>query len=89
MSQRVKITVKPEFKDKVVGYNGRSLPLGKRKDLDVLARIAKESGDKSLLMLFEEVPTQEQITSEKASNTVKAIRKATAKPAVDDSETQK
>ena len=69
-----KIRIKSEFKDRVVGYNGRSLPLGIRKDLHILARIAKQSGDKSLLEMFEEVPTQKEINEQKSKESVEAIR---------------
>lgn len=71
--------LKPEYKDKVVGYNGRLLPLGKRDDLHILAALAKRSGDKSLLELFDETPTEKAEKEIKTSETLKTIRKATGK----------
>lgn len=55
------LKIKPEFLDTQIGFNGSGLPLGIRKDLHVIAKTAIESGDKSLLNLFEEVPTLDQI----------------------------
>ena len=71
------VKLKAEYKDKVVGFNGRSLPLGVRKDLDILADIAKKSGDKSLLDLFEETASDAAAKADKTAKTVKSIRKVT------------
>lgn len=73
------IKIKPQFKDKVVGYNNQSLPLGQRDDLDILAQIAKDSGDPSLLELFEEIPSDAIINASKSEKTVQAIQEVTAK----------
>lgn len=49
--------IKDEFKSTFIAFNGggRKL-LGERDDIDVLAIIAHESQDKTLLVLFEELP---------------------------------
>ena len=70
----LKIKIKPEFKDKVVGYNGRSLPLNKRKDLDVLALIAHDSQDKSLLNLFEELPSLAELNKQKTAKVAEELK---------------
>lgn len=49
-------TIKPEYKTKRVVYNNSGVALGKRTDHNELAIIALESGDKSLLRLFENIP---------------------------------
>ncbi|WP_313215012.1 hypothetical protein [Soonwooa sp.] len=70
----LKIKIKPEFKDKVIGYNGRSLPLSKRRDLDVLARLALESQSKELLPLFEEIPTLEELNKQKTNKVLEDLK---------------
>jgi hypothetical protein len=59
--------IKEEYKATIVGYNNSGIPLGERKDLQLLAEIAVKSGDESLLVLFEERPTQEMINRIKTS----------------------
>lgn len=60
--------IKEEHKDRVVGFNGSGLPLGQRTDLKVLAEIAIKSNDKSLLELFEELPTLEVVEELKSKD---------------------
>lgn len=60
--------IKDEHKDRVVGFNGSGLPLGQRTDLKVLAEIAIKSNDKSLLELFEELPTLEVVEELKSKD---------------------
>ena len=55
------VKIKTEFLDTVIGFNNSALPLGKRKDLHILAQMAKTSHDPSLLNLFEELPAQKEL----------------------------
>ena len=55
------LKIKKEHKDRVIGFNNSVRPLGDRNDLLVLAEMAVKSGNKNLLDLFENVPTQKQI----------------------------
>jgi hypothetical protein len=59
-----KIKIKDEFKGVQIGFNGSGLPLGMRNDVDVLAQIAIDSQDESLLSMFENLPTAAEIQSE-------------------------
>ena len=49
------VKIKTEFLDTVIGFNNSALPLGKRDDLNILAEIASNSKDQSLINLFEEL----------------------------------
>lgn len=60
--------LKDEHKDRVIGFNGSGLPLGQRNDLKELAEIAVKSNDKSLLELFEELPTIAEIEKSKSKD---------------------
>ena len=60
--------LKEEHKDRVIGFNGSGLPLGQRNDLKDLAEIAVKSNDKSLLELFEELPTLAEIEKSKSKD---------------------
>ena len=55
------VKIKTEFLDTVIGFNNSALPLGKRDDLNILAEIASNSKDQSLINLFEELPDQEEL----------------------------
>jgi hypothetical protein len=59
-----KIKIKNEFKAVQIGFNGSGLPLGMRDDLDVLAQIAIDTKDESLLSMFENLPSATEIKSE-------------------------
>ena len=59
------IKIKETAKEKIVAYNGRALPLGQRSDYGELAVIALESGDPSLLEVFETLPTLEELKKKK------------------------
>ncbi|MDN5578728.1 MAG: hypothetical protein L0G11_05195 [Chryseobacterium sp.] len=78
------VKIKTEFLDTVIGFNNSALPLGKRKDLHILAQMAKTSNDPSLLNLFEELPAQKelnQIKEEKLlEETAHVSKKQTKKP---------
>ncbi|TWP31880.1 hypothetical protein ETU08_00025 [Apibacter muscae] len=69
------LKVKEEYKNKVIGFNGRSLPLGQRKDLDKLAELAVKSGDLSLLNLLEEIPSIQEIEEKKGKKLMEEIKK--------------
>ena len=62
------LKIKTEFLNTVIGFNNSDLPLGKRNDIHLLAEMAVNSKDESLLNLFEEQPTYpgvEKIKEEK------------------------
>jgi len=59
------IKIKETAKEKLIAYNGRALPLGQRSDYGELAIIALESGDPSLLEVFETLPTLEELKKKK------------------------
>jgi hypothetical protein len=65
--------IKEEFLGVVIGFNGSAQPLGKRDDIDVLAIIAQQSQDPSLLKLFEEnLPDADVLIKEKVDAEIKA-----------------
>lgn len=59
------VKLKKEHKATVVGFGSSGLPLGQRTDLNDLAIIALKSRDTTLLNLFEELPTLEELQREK------------------------
>lgn len=61
------LKIKKEFQETRVAFNGSGLPLGLRTDIHVLARIALDGGDDSLLNLFEETPTDEMVKDAEAA----------------------
>lgn len=56
-----KAKIKAEFKDVQIGFNNSGVPLGMRDDIDILAKIAIESKDPTLLNLFETIPSRNEI----------------------------
>lgn len=56
-----KATIKKEFKDTVVAFGSSGKPLGERKDLNDLAILAHQSGNKNLLQFFDELPSLEDL----------------------------
>ncbi len=69
------IKIKESAKEKVIAYNGRALPLGQRSDYAELAVIALESGDTSLLEVFETLPTLEELKKQKLEQTLPDLPK--------------
>jgi hypothetical protein len=67
--------IKEEHKTRVVAFNNSGLPLGKRKDLDVLAEIALRSEDPTLINLFEDLPTLETFVKNKSKELVEKNEK--------------
>lgn len=61
----LKIKVKPEHADKQFGFNNSAKPLGERDDLHVLVADAKANGYQHILDMFEEVPSDEQLSDSK------------------------
>lgn len=61
------IKLKPEYKDTVFGFNNSGKPLGERDDLHLLIKVAKEHKVKSILDMFEEIPTDEELLEIQAS----------------------
>ena len=69
------LKIKEQYKDKVVGFNNSTTPLGYRDDLDKLAEIAIQSNDPSLLELFEEIPSLEKLIEEKGKKLIEELKK--------------
>ena len=69
------LKIKEQYKDKVVGFNNSTTPLGYRDDLDKLAEIAIQSNDPSLLELFEEIPSLETLYEEKGKKLIEELKK--------------
>ena len=69
------LKLKEQYKDKVVGFNNSTTPLGYRDDLDKLAEIAIQSNDPSLLELFEEIPSLEKLYEEKGKKLIEELKK--------------
>ena len=63
----MEIKIKKEFETEIVGFNGAALPLGQRTDIDVLATLALQSGNHSLLRYFEKLPTLPELETSKAN----------------------
>ena len=69
------LKLKEQYKDKVVGFNNSTTPLGYRDDLDKLAEISIQSNDPSLLELFEEIPSLEKLYEEKGKKLIEELKK--------------
>ena len=69
------ISIKEKYKKKVVGYNGSTTPLGERNDINILAEIALSSNDPSLLELFEQIPTLEELRNKKGEKLISELKK--------------
>ena len=69
------LKIKEQYKDKVVGFNNSTTPLGYRDDLDKLAEISIQSNDPSLLELFEEIPSLEKLYEEKGKKLIAELKK--------------
>ena len=69
------LKLKERYKDKVVGFNNSTTPLGYRDDLDKLAEISIQSNDPSLLELFEEIPSLEKLYEEKGKKLIEELKK--------------
>lgn len=63
--------VKKEFRNKRVAFGKSAAPLSQREDLDDLAIIALESNDKSLLLLFEKIPSLALLKKTKTESMLK------------------
>jgi len=51
-----KLILKPEYSDRVFGFNNSAAPLGQRNDIHLLYADAKYHNVKDILDMFEEVP---------------------------------
>ena len=69
------LKIKEQYKDKVVGFNNSTTPLGYRDDLDKLAEISIQINDPSLLELFEEIPSLEKLYEEKGKKLIEELKK--------------
>ncbi len=68
------LKIKEKYKNKVVGFNNSTIPLGQRDDIEKLAEIALRSNDKTLLELFMEPPTLEELNSKKGHKLIQEIK---------------
>jgi hypothetical protein len=68
-----KAKIKKEYLQTTVAFGKSGLPLGNRDDIDDLAIIALESKDKTLLSLFETLPTLAELKKSKVDTELKAI----------------
>lgn len=68
-------TLKEEYKTRVVGFNNSGTPLCERSDLDVLVEIAVTSGDISLIEMFDELPTLEELNYAKGQQIIDEANK--------------
>lgn len=67
-----KSIIKEEFKSTLVVFNGGGQKLlGEREDIDVLAVIAQESQNASLINLFEYLPSLEELKSDQFESQIK------------------
>jgi len=73
------LKIKKEYESTVVGFGNSGLPLGKRDDLIDLAIIAQRSQDPSLLCMFEDLPSLEQLQKQKIEPLLPVLTPA-AKP---------
>lgn len=55
------IKIKPGFKNFKIGFNNKYEEIGKRDDLHLLIRDAKANNDRSILDMFDSVPTEKEI----------------------------
>lgn len=75
-----KSKIKEEFLGTVVAFGGGGpKPLGERDDIDRLAIIAQESQDKSLLNLFEVLPSLHELKEEATDAAIEKAVKSKAK----------
>jgi hypothetical protein len=66
--------IKPEYATTVIAFNrGGGRPLGLRDDIDKLAIIAHESGDKSIINLFAYLPPLDQLKKAKVDAELKKV----------------
>lgn len=62
------IKVKEQFKNEVFGFNNSAAPLGQRDDLDQLVKDARFHKQKYILDMFEDLPTDEELLTEKGKS---------------------
>lgn len=66
-------TIKKEFLGKRIAFGKSGDALGKRTDIDDLAIIALESNDKTLLRLFDKLPTLADLKKAKTDQQLKGV----------------
>lgn len=66
-------TIKKEFLTKKIAFGKSGDALGQRKDIDELAIIAIESNDKTLLRLFDKLPTLAELKKTKTDQQLKSV----------------
>ena len=69
------LKIKEQYKNKVVGFNNSATSLGERDDIDILAEIALSSNDLSLIELFEQIPTLEELRNKKGEKLISELKK--------------
>lgn len=68
-----KSKIKSDYHQKVVAFGKSALPLGKRDDIDDLAIIAHESGDPTILDLFDVLPALDDLKKAKTDSELPVI----------------
>ncbi len=58
--------IKEQYATTVVAFGNSGLPLGQRDDIDELAIMAHRSQDPTLIRLFEELPSLDDLLKQKA-----------------------
>ena len=81
---KLKIKLKDEYKDAIVGFNGSGEPLGQRDDLPVLAEMAVRANDKELKKYFDELPTLAEIDAAKSEAFLAAHPAPVPQPATEE-----
>lgn len=78
MKANPEITIKKEFQQTVIAFGNNGLPLNNRPVLDIinLGIIARESNDKSILKLFDQLPTLAELKAMKMQEVEKTITKS-------------
>lgn len=67
-------SIKKEFLTRRIAFNNSGARLRDRQDIDLLAIIALESKDKSLLRLFETIPDLATLKKAKTESELKALK---------------
>lgn len=75
----VNAKIKEDKKDTVVGFAGSGLPLGQRSQSDInhLAILAQESNNPTLIQLFDELPSLEDLKRQRTDTQLTGAAKAT------------
>lgn len=76
---KITVTLKPEYKDKVIAYNNSAATLGQRNDLDKLLILSYEAGRTDYLDMFTNPPSLAELKAASVGDILQSIDKQTAK----------